>query len=1227
METFDKTILNNISWNSWLSTRYKLLYIGTPKVACTSLKRWFASLEGLSRELFESADSQESSLELVIHDAFYKVAPTVAGLTLEAITEPLKSPEYFRFAVVRNPYKRLFSAWQSKLLLQEPLQSSPYEDCAFFQYPIQNADDITDAFEGFVEHLTQKESPDFWDIHWTPQALLLRPDLISYSKLAQIENVNELSTALKAHLGPEVPDPFEISPVNKSLIPFLPEFISDRAAELIISLYDEDFKLFGYSYDKPETKVKFTSEQLDISLRAVGLIRDRHQRIGQISSNRDSQITALDESVAERDNRIAELDNKIAELDNKIVERDNKITERNNKIALITEAVFVRDRDIADLTNSLAVRDNELEKRSQVLIELEQKFAEKSRQLNDLLSSSSWRVTRPLRYLGDIIRRSINHTGDPVHGSRDALTADSLEDQKGAEYNRSSGVEADFDADFYRRTYPDTAGLDPYFHYSNYGKMEGRLPCAPSIAGTESLESLDSSRETVLIVSHEASRTGAPVLALNIARQLKEKNYNIIAFLLLGGSLLTDFEELCDVVIKPFPQAHNQAVTTLVLDKLISLAGVKFAVVNSILSRSVLPVLLKNSVPSLYLVHEFASYTFPKNAIREVVNLASQVVFSAPIVHEDNARQCGVLERRQAIILPQGKCEIPEFKDVEVDRDDEKKRLQKLFRPDSSPDGTIVILGAGFVQLRKGVDLFLACAARVIALRPQNSFRFVWVGGGFDADSDLGYSTYLQEQVDRSGLDDVVCFAGEIVDISLAYELSDVLFLSSRLDPLPNVAIDAMYQELPVLCFDKATGIADHLKENSFGDTCVVSYLNVEGMAQRLLELINDSEQRSALGRAMRKLAGRLFNITIYVDELERHAMECVALQSLENKECSLIEEDGAFDFEFYSPLGQPLSDYGEAIKTFVRQWRNGVELRKPFPEFHPGIYEECCADAHLIGENPLAAFIKAGKPEGPWLCEVIRPGRAELNRIRQSVRAALHIHVFFLDRLSTILQRLEGQNIRLDLLISASSWEIEEGAREATSSYGLGSVEIRSVHNLCHEIWPLLSDFRDTIQSSYDLIGHVHTNRGGVLIDSALKPSDWEFILENLLGINYPMASTIVYEMQEKEEIGLVFPGDNKISDWEGNRSSAEKLASQLGISIIKSDYIDFPVGGMFWAKTSAIKPLLDNTIDWGNLEVESAVSENADISVLGRLLPFMVKEMAYDPVITHVPGIKRDR
>jgi len=302
-----ETLFRYLGWNSYRSERYKLLYVATPKVACTSLKWWFANLEGHSNDLRAIIDSAETDSDLVVHDSahFHKIAPNVTGLTPEALIEPITSEAYFRFAVVRNPYQRTFSAWQSKLLLREPLQVAPYLDCSFYHHDIKNAGDIATAFEGFLEHLAANEAPNYWDVHWTPQATLLRPDLIRYSKLVQIENAKELSAALSKRIGPQFVDPLTRRSTNESLIPYLPELITERSAELIRSLYAKDFESFGYGKQRPDAKETFSEEQFKLALKAIEIIRGRHRRLGEMNA----QIGILKQTIANLNRTITEREN------------------------------------------------------------------------------------------------------------------------------------------------------------------------------------------------------------------------------------------------------------------------------------------------------------------------------------------------------------------------------------------------------------------------------------------------------------------------------------------------------------------------------------------------------------------------------------------------------------------------------------------------------------------------------------------------------------------------------------------------------------------------------------------------------------------------------------------------------------------------------------------------------------------------------------------------------
>ncbi|MEC4596529.1 sulfotransferase family 2 domain-containing protein [Burkholderia vietnamiensis] len=283
-------------WNALHSARHKLLYVPTPKVACTSLKWWFAMLLDIPRDKFDGVDSGESDPELVIHDVLYRFAPQSACVDADVLAQSIGDDSTFRFAVVRNPYQRIFSAWQSKLLLREPQQSKPYQDCAFFGMPMETPADIALGFEGFLEHLASHEPPVFGDPHWTPQVDLLQPDVVPYTCVTQIERKAALLAALRAHLGDEVANPFGGTRANESLLHYSPQFFTKRAEMLTQQLYAADFERFGYSTALPEARDSVTDAELEMAIRAVKLIRGRHERIAQLMASR-----AADQDVAGRE--------------------------------------------------------------------------------------------------------------------------------------------------------------------------------------------------------------------------------------------------------------------------------------------------------------------------------------------------------------------------------------------------------------------------------------------------------------------------------------------------------------------------------------------------------------------------------------------------------------------------------------------------------------------------------------------------------------------------------------------------------------------------------------------------------------------------------------------------------------------------------------------------------------------------------------------------------------
>ena len=136
-------------------------------------------------------------------------------------------------------------------------------------------------------------------------------------------------------------------------------------------------------------------------------------------------------------------------------------------------------------------------------------------------------------------------------------------------------------------------------------------------------------------------------------------------------------------------------------------------------------------------------------------------------------------------------------------------------------------------------------------------------------------SGLLAEQAQRSGLEDRFEMLPATPNLGDVYATADAFFLSSRLDPLPNVAIDASCEGLPVICFEKPSGFAELLSSNLATRPLVVPYMDVCSAAQQICRLATDPAGYAAGRDAMLEFARETFSMDAYVEKL--HAIGVAA--------------------------------------------------------------------------------------------------------------------------------------------------------------------------------------------------------------------------------------------------------------------------------------------------------------------------------------------------------------
>ncbi len=337
----------------------------------------------------------------------------------------------------------------------------------------------------------------------------------------------------------------------------------------------------------------------------------------------------------------------------------------------------------------------------------------------------------------------------------------------------------------------------------------------------------------VLLVLHDVSLSGAPKSILLVFEQLKKKGYTTTTVSLQGGGKLEQrFKDLSTKYYRLDSYSRKTRYTFLnrlqrkffgkkllsEYDELlveISSHHYDCIYVNTVVSLS-LGLVFKKKIGCKLIVH-----------IHELDTVISQF---HPFLHNDDVHI-------DSYIVPSylnKKCLIEKFElpisKIFVVRETTDTFIQNKNISKESTPTTILMCGGAY--WRKGDDLFLLIAHAILKKEP--SVQFFWVGYQSDERRSVN-----EADIEKLRIKDSIVFINETDDPIKWYLQSDIFLLSSREDPFPLAAIDAGMLGLPIFCFESATGISEVIDAS-----CVIPYLDIELMANRILDVIKNKKER-----------------------------------------------------------------------------------------------------------------------------------------------------------------------------------------------------------------------------------------------------------------------------------------------------------------------------------------------------------------------------------------------
>jgi lipopolysaccharide biosynthesis protein len=298
--------------------------------------------------------------------------------------------------------------------------------------------------------------------------------------------------------------------------------------------------------------------------------------------------------------------------------------------------------------------------------------------------------------------------------------------------------------------------------------------------------------------------------------------------------------------------------------------------------------------------------------------------------------------------------------------------------------------------------------------------------------------------------------------------------------------------------------------------------------------------------------------------------------------------------------------------------------MRRPLEGFNPLIY--ACENPGFDPqrqENPLAHFVRNGRPSGRWTHRVITPTVNNAAPLAP-LKIAVHGHFHYPELLPDFIRRLNRNRNSFDLFLTTTTQAKAGEIASTIAKFELKNVEIAVGGNRGRDLAPFLQGLGDGLYSGYDLVGHFHGKRS-LHVESTTGDNWRKFLWEHLVGGEFAMADAILRVFAEEPRIGLVFAEDPHLNGWDENLEIAEALATRMKLRGPLPMHFDFPIGTMFWARPDALKPLIRLNLRDADFPTEPLPIDGTLLHTLERIIPFAAAEAGFEYATTYVRSSKR--
>ena len=355
----------------------------------------------------------------------------------------------------------------------------------------------------------------------------------------------------------------------------------------------------------------------------------------------------------------------------------------------------------------------------------------------------------------------------------------------------------------------------------------------------------------ILFISHDASRTGAPILLLRLIEQVKRNSsLEILILFKNGGELQADFGKLGECFFWNV-EIKNDRFIEILKQRLARRLGIKRMkplekyrktiveqideaeiVFNNTITNSVLlkELTLKGKKVFSYF-HELSIVTHFNcswDDVEFLKQVSVKIFVPSTAVKSFLIKEFAIAAHKIALL----KYIIPQSSTSSRDR-----QFEKI--PRQSPE--VFLVGfCGSLNWRKGYDLLPLIAKKIITDNNISDIHFIWIGA---EKSSLEYAI-LNSDLQKLKLNSFFTFIEPTDSASSYLSQLDVFALLSREDAFPLVVLEAANECVPCIYFKESGGIGEFLGIDA---GVAVDYLDIDKMADAIIKLKGDPQLRATL--------------------------------------------------------------------------------------------------------------------------------------------------------------------------------------------------------------------------------------------------------------------------------------------------------------------------------------------------------------------------------------------